>query len=180
MLESIMDNTPSFFNRLAIAFKLIFSGQYARTLLQPTDKETEQAPATQPHNTASQPNYDSALQLLAVLQKEGRLIDFIQEDVNQFSDEQVAAAARVVHQGVKKALNEHASFSPATTESEGGRVSLSPDFNRNQYRLTGNVSGVGPFNGTLIHKGWHVDRLSLPEIVSVTDLNYIAAAEVEV
>lgn len=45
---------------------------------------------------------DSALQLLALLQKEARLIDFLQEEVSQFSDEEVGAAARVIHSGGQK------------------------------------------------------------------------------
>ncbi|XOV78824.1 MAG: DUF2760 domain-containing protein [Aestuariibacter sp.] len=176
-----MDNTPSFFSRLAIAFKLIFSGQYAQSILQPSAAETlEDAPAEVTEKAPQPVNYDSALQLIAILQKDGRLIDFIQEDVNQFSDEQVAAAARVVHQGVKKALNDHVQFSPATKEPEGSAITLNKDFDRNQYRLTGNINGEGPFHGTLIHKGWCVDKVVLPEIVSDTDLTFIAPAEVEV
>lgn len=172
-----MQNNPSFFSRLAMAFKLIFSGQYANSLLQPAQAVAQ--PEISTDKSKDSPSYDSALQLLAILQKEGRLIDFIQEDVNQFTDEQVAAAARVVHQGVKKAVSEHISLTPASAEQEGNAVQVPQDFNRNQYRLMGNVSGNGPFNGTLIHKGWKVEKLQLPEIVAETDLNYIAPAEVE-
>ena len=95
-----MDNTPSFFSRLAIAFKLIFSGQYAQSILQPSAAAPkEDTPAEVTEETPQPVNYDSALQLIAILQKDGRLIDFIQEDVNQFSDEQVAAfEAQAAHQ----------------------------------------------------------------------------------
>lgn len=175
-----MENSPSFFSRLAIAFKLIFSGQYATQVLKldapvaPNESDVNKSIDTK------EANYDSALQLLAILQKEGRLIDFVQEDVNQFSDEQVAAAARVVHQGVKKGLADHVTLLPASDAQEGSSINLPADFDRAQYRLTGNVSGQGPFHGTLIHKGWKVEKLTLPAVVVDTNLDYVAPAEVEV
>jgi len=94
-----MEQNYGFFTRLSMAFKMIFSGTYTRSLLQPAP-----ADPVAPQVEIKENNQDSALQLISLLQKEGRLVDFINEDINSFADEQVAAAARVVHQGVKKAL----------------------------------------------------------------------------
>lgn len=168
-----MDKKYSFFTRLSMAFKMIFSGSYTQSLLHP--EPAEEAPAID----LKEANEDSALQILALLQKEGRLIDFINEDVNQFSDEQVAAAARVVHQGVKKTLGDHVKFEAVSEVVEGNSISLDENFDRSAYQLTGNVAGDAPYNGTLIHKGWKVSELTLPAIVEGTDLNVVAPAEVE-
>lgn len=167
----------SFFTRLSMAFKIIFSGSYTQSLFnpQPVSQEEETAPAID----LKESDEDSALQLLALMQKEGRLIDFINEDVNQFSDEQVAAAARVVHQGVKKTLGDHVKFEAVSDVGEGNSVNLDENFDRSAYQLTGNVSGSAPYNGTLVHKGWKVSELTLPAVVEGTDLKVVAPAEVE-
>lgn len=167
-----MDEKIDFLNRLSMALKIIFSGDYAQSVLK---LNQEAAPAAELKSADA----DSALQLLALLQKEGRLIDFINEDVNSFADDQVAAAARVVHQGVKKSLAEHVIFVPVCEQNEGDGLELQADFDKHAYRLTGNISGDAPYRGTLIHKGWKADSISLPQIVDGTDLNIIAAAEVE-
>lgn len=169
-----MEQNYGFFTRLSMAFKMIFSGSYTQSLLNPVSSEPE-APKVE----IKENNQDSALQLLALLQKEGRLIDFINEDVTPFSDDQVAAAARVVHQGVKKALSEHVTFTPVSSVQEGEQVTLAADYARSEWQVTGNVSGEPPFNGTLIHKGWKVTDIKLPAVVAGTDLNIVAAAEVE-
>ena len=170
-----MEQNYSFFTRLSMAFKIIFSGSYTQSLFNPQTVQAEEAPAID----LKQSNEDSALKLLALMQKDGRLIDFINEDVNQFSDEQVAGAARVVHQGVKKTLADHVKFEAVSDVIEGNDVNLEADFDRNAYQLTGNISGDAPYNGTLIHKGWKVSELSLPSVVAGTDLKVVAPAEVE-
>lgn len=174
-----MEHNYSFFTRLSMAFKIIFSGSYTQSLFnpQPAIDAAEIAPA--PAVELKENSQDSALQMLALLQKDGRLIDFINEDVNQFSDEQVAGAARVVHQGVKKTLSEHVTFSPVSDAGEGNSIHLEENFDRSAYQLTGNVSGNAPYNGTLIHKGWIVTKLTLPSVVEGTDLSVVAPAEVE-
>jgi hypothetical protein len=180
-----MKPNTSFFSRIAIACKIIFSKAYAISLLNPeapVAQSIEEAVTIEPAETVSTLKYtdqESALQLLAILQKEGRLIDFINEDVSAFSDEQVAAASRVVHAGVKKALQQHMSFTPVSDTPEGNGINLPADFDKNAYRLTGNITGSGPFNGSLVHKGWKVADLSLPQLADGIDLHIVAAAEVE-
>ncbi|ELJ8546702.1 DUF2760 domain-containing protein [Vibrio cholerae] len=122
---------------------------------------------------------DSALQLLALLQKEARLIDFLQEEVSQFSDEEVGAAARVIHSGGQKVLREYLTLSPIRSEQEESRISVEAGFNTQEIRLTGQVTGQAPFVGTLIHKGWRADAITLPKLADNYDTSILAPAEVE-
>ncbi|EJL6305651.1 DUF2760 domain-containing protein [Vibrio cholerae] len=122
---------------------------------------------------------DSALQLLSLLQKEARLIDFLQEEVSQFSDEEVGAAARVIHSGGQKVLREYLTLSPIRSEQEESRISVEAGFNTQEIRLTGQVTGQAPFVGTLIHKGWRADAITLPKLADNYDTAILAPAEVE-
>ncbi len=122
---------------------------------------------------------DAALQLLALLQQEARLIDFTREDLTGFSDADVGAAARVVHEGSKKALDSYFSFAAIRSEDEDTRVTLPQGFNAAEVRLTGNVVGEAPFTGTLIHKGWKVTDVKLPKLAEGHDTSLVAPAEVE-
>jgi hypothetical protein len=122
---------------------------------------------------------DSALQFLSSLQQEARLIDFVQEDIGNYSDEEVGAAARVVHEGSKKAITEFFTLSPIRTEEEESRITLPEGFNASEVRLTGNVVGSAPFTGTLIHRGWRAQEVKLPKLSAGHDTTIVAPAEVE-
>jgi len=122
---------------------------------------------------------DAALQVLNLLQSEARFIDFIKEDLTLFSDADIGVAARVVHEGCKKVLNEHFSLAPIRQEPEGTRITLAQGFDASSIRLTGNIVGSAPFSGTLIHKGWQVTGINLPKLTQSHNPNIIAAAEVE-
>lgn len=122
---------------------------------------------------------ESALQFLSALQQEARLIDFVQEDLGHYSDEEVGAAARVVHEGSKKAINEFFTLSPVRSEEEESQVALPEGFNAAEIRLTGNVVGSAPFTGTLIHRGWRAVDVRLPKLATGHDTTIVAAAEVE-
>jgi len=137
-----------------------------------------QAPAPEPV-VLKEATPDAALQLLSLLQKEARFIDFIKEDVSAFSDTDIGAAARVVHQGCVKVLNEHFTLAPVSQDQEGSRVTLNKGFDAASFRLTGNIVGDAPFNGTLVHKGWQVTDLRLPKLTEGHNAKIIAAAEVE-
>ena len=164
----------SFFGRIKMAFKIMFSASYTESLLaQPEPVAAEPLPQLTAANT------DGALQLLALMQKEGRLLDFIQEDVTAFDDAQVGAAARVVHQGLKKAVLSHIDLAPVSSDAEGNPLSLPEDFDTQAYRLTGNIGGSAPYKGTLTHKGWKATRIELPQTVEDYDFSVLAPAEVE-
>jgi Domain of unknown function (DUF2760) len=122
---------------------------------------------------------DAALQVLGILQKEARFIDFIKEDISAYSDTEIGAAARVVHDGCNKTLNEHFSLAPIRTEQEGSNITVPEDFDAAAVRLTGNIIGVAPFTGTLVHKGWQVTEVRLPKLTQGHNPNIVAAAEIE-
>lgn len=122
---------------------------------------------------------DSALQLLGLLQQEGRFVDFLQENVAGYSDADIGGAARVVHEGCSRALREHLGVTPIRSEEEGTRVTLEQGFNASEIRLTGNVVGKPPFTGTLMHRGWRAAEFRLPKLVEGHDVRVLAAAEVE-
>ena len=118
---------------------------------------------------------------LATLQERGRLVDFLMENITTYNDAQVGAAARVVHEGCKAALQEHFKIRPLREESEGSPVTVVVGYAADEYRLIGKISGAGPFSGTLVHRGWKTESVKLPRIVRVKAerLPTIAPAEVE-
>jgi hypothetical protein len=122
---------------------------------------------------------DAALQLLGLMQKEARFIDFIKEDIATYSDADIGVAARVVHEGCNKAINEHFTLAPIRSEQEGGKITLQQGFDASTVRLTGNIVGSAPFTGTLIHKGWQVTNVRLPKLTQGHNAKILAAAEVE-
>lgn len=122
---------------------------------------------------------DAALQLLALLQRDARLIDFVGEELGAYDDAQIGAAARVVHEGCAKVLREHFSIVPVRSEAEGSRITLAAGFDAASVRLTGNVVGQAPFTGSLSHRGWRVTEVRLPRLAERHDVHVLAPAEVE-
>jgi len=130
-----------------------------------------------PQLKASSP--DSALQLLALLQQDGRFIDFVKEDLSGFSDADIGVAARVVHEGSQKVLENYFTLSPVREETEESQLTLAEGFDAAQVRLTGNVVGSAPFVGVLVHRGWKAEDVNLPKLSPGHNVSIIAAAEVE-
>jgi hypothetical protein len=158
-------------------FRVLFSSSFAGSVAQLSVPEPPEAPpAALP---PPPPSIDAALQLLALLQREGRLVDFLEQDVTAFSDADVGAAARVVHEGCRRALRAHAQVSPVRTEEEGARVTIDAGFAPEEIKLTGKVGGNPPYAGTLRHRGWRMRDLALPVAVRAYDVSVIAPAEVE-
>jgi hypothetical protein len=120
---------------------------------------------------------DPALNLLSLLQREGRLIDFCEEELGGFSDAQIGAAARTVHDGCRKALRGAVTLTPVRPEPEGSSVTLPPGFDPQAVRLSGNVVGQPPFSGVLRHHGWKATSVRMPQASG--DPTVIAPAEVE-
>ncbi len=178
MTESLPFSTRLWF-AFACFFRVLFDGAFAgrawdaREDLQKALPEPKPAPAPQRAETTT------ALQLLGLLQRDGRLVDFLKQDVAGFGDAEIGAAARVVHEGCKKALFRHADIEPVRDEEEGSSLTLEAGFDAARVKLTGNVAGSAPYRGTLRHRGWHVTRLDLPEHVKGHDLFVLAPAEVE-
>jgi Domain of unknown function (DUF2760) len=122
---------------------------------------------------------DAALQLLGLLQQQARFIDFIEEDIQSYSDSDIGAAARIVHEGCHKVLHNHFDLSPVRPESENSRVTIKSGFDPATVRLTGNIVGNAPFNGTLVHRGWQVTDIRLPRLSENHNVKVVAPAEVE-
>jgi hypothetical protein len=122
---------------------------------------------------------DSALVLLSLLQKEGRFLDFLQEEVSGYSDQEVGAASRVVHDGCRRVLDDHLSIAPVRDEAEGSQVTLHKGFDPSAERPTGHVVGEPPFTGSLVHRGWRALDVRLPQVASSRDVRILAPAEVE-
>ena len=129
--------------------------------------------------TVTPPSHTAALQLLGLLQREARFVDFVQEDVASYTDADIGAAARVVHEGCRKVLREHVTIAPVRSEPEGSRVTLAAGFDATAVRLTGNVVGQAPFTGTLGHRGWRVTEARLPQLTDEKAAAILAQAEVE-
>jgi hypothetical protein len=123
--------------------------------------------------------HEAALQLLGLLQRDARFIDFVQEDVAAYSDADIGAAARVVHEGCRKVLREHFSIEPVRRESEGSRITLAEGFDAAAVRLTGKLVGSAPFTGSLSHRGWRITDSRLPKLADGHDSAIVAQAEVE-
>lgn len=140
-------------------------------------KKRDKASAPAPILRAAGP--EAALQLLALLQREGRFVDFLEEDVASFPDAQIGAAARVVHEKCRAALREHFPLEPVRTEAEGATIKLDKGFDAARVRVVGNVVGEPPFSGTLVHRGWRVREVRLPKMTEGHDPAIVAPAEVE-
>ena len=124
-----------------------------------------------------------ALQLLALLQREGRLCDFLAEPIEGYSDAQIGAVVRDIHRGLRRALTEHFPTEPVLNDREDAKVRVDAGFDPRSIRLTGQVVGEPPYNGTLRHHGWRVREMKLPHLVRTEadlDLSVVAPAEVEV
>ncbi len=183
------DLTLSTASRLWFAFicfwRMLFDGALATRVLRVAGDvgaaDDAPVPRTQPSPGASNATAktEDALQLLALFQREGRLVDFLEQDVASFSDAEVGAAARVVHEGCRRALRAHAKVLPVRTEEEGARVTVASGFRADEIKLTGNVAGDAPFHGVLRHRGWKVEDLALPTMVREADAHIVAPAEVE-
>jgi hypothetical protein len=119
------------------------------------------------------------LRLLALLQREGRLLDFLLEDVQSYTNDQIGAAVRDIHRNCHKALKDHLTLEPVLNHQEGATVDVPTGFDPSAIRLTGNVTGQPPFKGTLQHHGWRVRELKLAKPPEGQDEFIVHPAEVE-
>jgi hypothetical protein len=151
------------------------------TLVDKEPRPVVEAPKPEPPKPAppAKPDPVFAVQMLAILQREGRFVDFLQEDVAAYADADIGAAARIVHEGCRKALREYVTLEPVRDEAEGAPVTLDAGFDPSRVRLTGNVVGGPPFRGRLAHHGWQATDIKLPVPPDGHDPRVVAPAEVE-
>jgi len=172
----------SFFARLWLAlvclFRIVFDSPFAALVAQVREQKALPAPAAPPGEPVRAAP-DAALHLLAQLQREGRFIDFCEEEIASFSDAEVGAAARTVHGGCRKVLRAAVILQPVRTDVEGTEVTVAEGFDPASLRLTGNVVGHPPFRGTLRHHGWKAASVKLSPPGAGQDATVLAPAEVE-
>lgn len=177
---------------LLCAFRVLFDARFAAQvaeLRRPHSDLQAAEPAVIPP-TSTKPSLDAAtasaapavgssaaLQLLALLQREGRFLDFVQQDITAFPDADIGAAARLVHEGCRRALHAHARVVSVRGEAEGARLTL--ERATEEVKLVGNVAGSAPYRGVLRHRGWRVEELNLPTVVGSYDQRLVAPAELE-
>jgi hypothetical protein len=146
--------------------------------------EPEKKPEPRPEPVARKPDgsaqRDGALALLALLQREGRLIDFVREPLDSYADADIGAAARDVHRGCKKVVEQCFTLEAVMPGEEDARVSVPKGFDPGEVRLIGEARGEPPFAGTLRHHGWRATRTQLPALADGVDRAIVAPAEVEV
>lgn len=110
------------------------------------------------------PVVSSSAQLLAAFQKEGRFIDFLQEDLTGFPDAQVGSVARNVHKGCRQVLQQYLTLQPVLEQKEGETVTVEEGFDPHRISLVGKVEGNPPFTGVLRHHGWRLEKDQLPPL----------------
>ena len=163
-------------------FRALADGAFAQRVADLLDGKAP-VPASVPTlvAAASQPSLRSeALTLLAALQREARLIDFLQESISSYSDAQIGAAVREVHRSSAAVLERVFALRPLMTQSEGSPVDLPSGAEGGRVQLTGNVAGNPPYRGTLRHAGWQATTLNLPQWTgSESTARIVAPAEVE-
>lgn len=157
------------FSAIKAFFRVLFDGQF---------RERLEAAATESEPTSWDP--EAVAVLLSLFQREGRLLDFLQEDIDAFQDAQVGAAARSVHAGCRKILQERIRLIPIREEAEGTSVTVEEGFDPSALRLSGRVTGDPPFRGLLRHHGWRVSQLDLPRRPDGHDRSVVQVAEVEI
>ena len=119
--------------------------------------------ATLPPEPASPAVQSDGLVLASLLQEKGRFIDFVMDDVQAYSDAQVGAAARVVHSGCRDVIQKALGPEPIATSPEQQTITLSEDYDRAAFRVTGKMPANGAIQGKLEHKGWQASRCDLPK-----------------
>lgn len=121
---------------------------------------------------------EGALVLLGLLQREGRLVDFLRESLDSHPDAAIGAAVRDVHRGCRKVLEEHVRLEPVMPGQEDGPVVVPRGFDPAEVRLIGATAGEPPFRGTLVHHGWRAIDVKLPTLSDGVDRRVVAPAEV--
>jgi hypothetical protein len=129
---------------------------------------------------ASPESFDRAVQMLALLQRDGRLIDFLAEDVAPYPDTQLGAAVRTVHESCRQVLERYVKLEPVINSEEDQPVTVQAGFDPASIKVIGNVMGKPPLQGLLRHHGWRATQVSLPSLPEGTGRSVVAPAEVEV
>lgn len=178
-----------FGKRISYAFKSFFGilsrgeipGDVAQEIIRPPVEAATPSLVTQePPPATAVESTDRAVQMLAILQRDGRLIDFLTEDITPYSDAQVGAAVRDLHQSCKQTLARYVQLEPIIDSEEGQPVTVQESIDPATIKLIGNVTGKPPLRGLLRHRGWRVSAVNLPPLLDGAGRTVIAPAEVEI
>jgi hypothetical protein len=185
----------AFSTRVPLAFRcffsLLFQGRIPQDILQALGRaEAEAATATTTKATFAAPqvggkaptaeSLDRAVQMLALLQRDGRLVDFLEEDVSSYPDGQLGAAVRSIHTSCRQVLERYIKLEPILSFEEDQPVTVPTGFDPAAIKLVGNVTGEPPIRGLLRHRGWRVTDVTLPSLPQGSGRAIVAPAEVEV
>jgi Domain of unknown function (DUF2760) len=182
----VSEPLPSFGARFALAWRILFDAAFAARVTGVSEPALPSLPEPEPEpepvakeRREQPPNLEPALQLLGLLQREGRFVDFLKQELGGFGDAQIGAAARVVHEGCRRAVAEHLTIAPIRGEAEGAQVTVDVGYEAAAVKLTGNVKGNAPYRGVLRHRGWRAESIQLPRAVGDHDARVLAPAEIE-
>jgi Domain of unknown function (DUF2760) len=177
------DGDLTFTRRLSMAttafWRSLTDGGFATRLVPLLEPAAPAPGAEAPGTTLVGAAPRAALQILGLMQQRGRLIDFLEEDISALPDQDVGAAARLVHQRCRRVLREYLTIVPVRDEAEGSQVRVEAGFDPGAIRLSGNLVGQAPFTGRLVHRGWRATEVRLPQAAVGHDFSVLASAEVE-
>ena len=161
-------------------FAILFRGEIPQDILQALGISKPTAPPKVAAEKASPESLDRAVQMLALLQRDGRLVDFLTEDVSPYPDAQLGAAVRSIHTSCRQVLDRYLKLEPILASEEDQPVTVPAGFDPAAIKLVGNVTGEPPIRGLLRHRGWRVTEVNLPSLPQGTGRAIVAPAEVEV
>jgi len=180
-----------FSTRISYAFRCFFSLLFSGTIPQDIGSVTDFATGTSAPSVAAPvrpkpgenppvESFDRAVQMLALLQRDGRLVDFLSEDVSPYPDSQLGAAVRTIHASCRQVLDRYLKLEPVIASEEDQPVTVPAGFDPATVKLLGNVVGQPPVKGLLRHRGWRVTEVRLPSLPQGIGREIVAPAEVEI
>ena len=172
-----------FSTRLSFAFRcffsLLFQGMIPQDILETLS--VSKSPAVNSLGDKPAPeSLDRAVQLLTLFQRDGRLVDFLTEDVSPYPDSQLGAAVRSIHASCRQVLDRYLKLEPVLSSEEDQPVTVPVGFDPAAIKLVGNVTGDPPLRGLLRHRGWRVTEINLPSLPQGSGRAIVAPAEVEI
>ena len=187
---------PGLSQRISCAFRclvaILVNGQIPEDIVQalvkssaktgPTPTPTPTTSGSSDTGTRAKPadRDDRAVQLLALFQRDGRLIDFFTEDIASYTDAQVGAAVRELHQNCRRVLERYVKLEPILGSAEGQSVTIQAGFDPAAIKVIGNIVGNPPLRGVLRHRGWRITQVQFPPLPEGAGRSVVAPAEVEI
>ena len=180
--------------RLVFAFRCFFSILFHAEIPNDIAQKVLKAPGAPPQTVVAPTSstsrlkeperpapeaFDRAIQMLALLQRDGRLVDFLAENISAYPDTQLGAAVRSIHETCRQALDHYVKLEPVLDSEEDQPVTVQAGFDPAAIKLIGNVAGEPPVRGILRHKGWRVKEVNLPPLPQAASRIVVAPAEVE-